>query len=68
MLSTDVKTCDNYLLLAVHLLTDVYESSHDDKYLRQCLAWLELGIQTSPATHQITLLLIYLYSITGGTL
>lgn len=65
MLSTDVKICDNYLLLAVHLMMDVYESSLEDKYLRLCLAWLEKGIQTSSATHQITLLLIYIYTITG---
>lgn len=65
MLSTDVKICDSYLLLAVHLLVDVYEQTIDDQYLRESLSWLERGIHTSPATHQISLLLIYVYTKIG---
>lgn len=80
-LSTDVKTCDNYLLLAVHYLMDIiYErdssstsaDSGDSSdtvdpnlvYLR-ALDWLSEGIKLSPSTHQITVLLIYIYSALG---
>ncbi|XP_067935539.1 N-alpha-acetyltransferase 25, NatB auxiliary subunit-like isoform X2 [Watersipora subatra] len=65
VLSTDVKTCDNYIILAVHILMDVYASTGDDKYILQSLAWLEQAIKISPATHQISLLLVYIYTSIG---
>lgn len=64
-LSTDVKTCDNYLLLAVFYLMDLYESSGDDSHYLRALSWLDEGIKISPSTHQMTILLVHLYSSIG---
>lgn len=64
-LSTDVRACDNYALLAAHLMLDNYFSSGDDEHCITAISWLEKAIQTSPSTHQVSLLLIYTYTCIG---
>jgi len=65
VLSTELKTCGGYLLLAAHHLIDVYEETGEDNLLVECLAWLEEGMKCNPANHGFTLLLLYLYTSIG---
>ena len=65
VLITDVKTCDGYLLLAVHIIMEVYDETKDDIHLLLALSWLEQGALISPAAHQISLMLIHIYTSIG---
>ncbi|CAL1537069.1 unnamed protein product [Lymnaea stagnalis] len=65
LLVTDLQYSDNYLLLAVHLLLDVWTKTGDDIHLWRAIVHLELGIRESKSNYQIKLLLIRLYCIKG---
>ncbi|KAH9503147.1 N-alpha-acetyltransferase 25, NatB auxiliary subunit [Bulinus truncatus] len=65
LLSTDLQYSDNYLLLAAHLLLDVWQKTGDDIHLWRTIVHLELGIRDSVSNYQIKLLLIRLYCIKG---
>ncbi|XP_059149615.1 N-alpha-acetyltransferase 25, NatB auxiliary subunit-like [Physella acuta] len=65
LLSTDLQYSDNYLLLAVHLLLDVWTKTGDDIHLWRAIVHLELGIKKSTSNYQMKLLLIRLYCIKG---
>ncbi|KAK0047677.1 N-alpha-acetyltransferase 25 NatB auxiliary subunit [Biomphalaria pfeifferi] len=65
LLPTDIQYSDNYLLLAVHLLLDVWSKTKDDVHLWRAIVHLELAIRDSVSNYQIKLLLIRLYCRKG---
>ncbi|XP_052072729.1 N-alpha-acetyltransferase 25, NatB auxiliary subunit-like [Mytilus californianus] len=65
LLATDVQFSDSYLLLAVHLLVDIWEETEDTKYLWQGIVQLEKGMKKSISNFQIKVLLMRLYCIMG---
>ncbi|CAG5115797.1 unnamed protein product [Candidula unifasciata] len=65
LLKTDLQYSDNFLLLAVHLLLDVWIKTGDDVHVWQAIVHLELGIRESTSNYQFKLLLIRLYCIKG---
>ncbi|BFZ19068.1 hypothetical protein BsWGS_22107 [Bradybaena similaris] len=65
LLKTDLQYSDNFLLLAVHLLLDVWVKTGDDVHVWQAIVHLELGIRESTSNYQFKLLLIRLYCIKG---
>ncbi|XP_038061820.1 N-alpha-acetyltransferase 25, NatB auxiliary subunit-like [Patiria miniata] len=66
LLFTDLQYGDEYLLMAVHLLTDVWEATGEDKYLWRMLGLLENGLTSSASCHHMKLLLIRLYCLAGA--
>ncbi|XP_014770080.1 N-alpha-acetyltransferase 25, NatB auxiliary subunit [Octopus bimaculoides] len=66
LLATDIQYADTYLLLAMHLLLDIYNQTGDTGVLWQIIAQLEKGLKNSPSNFQIKLLLIRLYCTVGA--
>jgi len=66
MVSTDLRPPDNYLVLASHLLWDLWNSTKEEKYFMQCTALLYMGVSTSPSNWQIKLMLIKLMNVVGA--
>ncbi|KAK7088103.1 N-alpha-acetyltransferase 25, NatB auxiliary subunit-like [Littorina saxatilis] len=66
LLQTDIQPSDPYLLLAAHLLVDLWQRTGQERYLWQVVVQLELGIRRSPANHQFKLLLMRLYAEMGA--
>uniref|UniRef100_A0A0B7AIK1 Uncharacterized protein n=1 Tax=Arion vulgaris TaxID=1028688 RepID=A0A0B7AIK1_9EUPU len=65
LLKTDLQYSDDYLLLAVHLLLDVWQKTGDDVHIWRAIVHLELGMRESSSNYQMKLLLIRLYCIKG---
>jgi len=66
MVSTDLRPPDNYLVLASHLLWDLWNSTKEEKYFMQCTALLYMGVSTSPSNWQMKLMLIKLMNVVGA--
>ncbi|CAH1802298.1 unnamed protein product [Owenia fusiformis] len=66
LISTDLQFSDNYLLLALHLMYDVYISTGDQDVLWEMILLLEKGLFNSVSNFQFKLLLIKLYSTVGA--
>ncbi|XP_022085610.1 N-alpha-acetyltransferase 25, NatB auxiliary subunit-like isoform X2 [Acanthaster planci] len=66
LLCTDLQYGDEYLLMAVHLLIDIWEETGEDKYLWRMLGLLENGLSSSSSCHHMKLLLIRLYCLAGA--
>ncbi|XP_050408491.1 N-alpha-acetyltransferase 25, NatB auxiliary subunit [Patella vulgata] len=65
LLITDLQHSDNYLLLAVHLLVDLWRETNKDEYIWQAQVQLEQCIKKSPSNFQAKLILIRLYCTMG---
>ncbi|XP_064648913.1 N-alpha-acetyltransferase 25, NatB auxiliary subunit-like [Lineus longissimus] len=66
LLHTDYQPSDNYMLLAVALLHDVYKDKGEDKYLWQAIVQLEKGLKHSPSNFKFKILLIRFYCTLGA--
>lgn len=56
---------DSFLILAVHLLHDLYLDTNDQKFLKDAVCLLEYGYSFSPSNHHFKLLLLKFYNILG---
>ncbi|XP_072164093.1 N-alpha-acetyltransferase 25, NatB auxiliary subunit-like [Diadema setosum] len=65
-ITADHQYADDYLLLAVHILLDVWEESENDKHLWKAILLLEMGIKNSQHNSQMKLLLMRLYCLAGA--
>ena len=65
-LSTDIRPSDNYVLLASHLLWDLWQSTREEKYFFQCTSLLYKGLGSSPSNWQMKLMLIRIMNIVGA--
>ncbi|XP_064612793.1 N-alpha-acetyltransferase 25, NatB auxiliary subunit-like [Liolophura sinensis] len=65
LLSTDLQYSDNYLVLAVHFMMDVWKATGNDSLVWQMILHLEKGVKHSPSNFQFKLLLVQLYCRMG---
>ena len=65
MVSTDLRPSDEYLILASHLLWDIWQNTREDKTYLQCAVLLHWGLSTSPSNWQLKLMLIRLLTASG---
>ena len=65
MVSTDLRPSDEYLILASHLLWDIWQQTREDKFYLQCSVLLHWGLSTSPSNWQLKLMLIRLLTASG---
>ncbi|PIK53397.1 putative N-alpha-acetyltransferase 25, NatB auxiliary subunit-like [Apostichopus japonicus] len=65
LLDTDLQYSDEYLLMAVHLLVDVWHDTEDESVLWRCLILLKIGHKHSQSSHHIKLLLMRFYCMAG---
>ena len=65
MVSTDLRPSDEYLVLASHLLWDIWRQTTEDRFYLQCAVLLYWGLSTSPSNWQLKLMLIRLLTATG---
>ncbi|XP_048467470.1 N-alpha-acetyltransferase 25, NatB auxiliary subunit [Rhincodon typus] len=65
-LKTELQFSDNYCLLAVHLLLDIWRQSGEEWPLWRSLALLEESLSNSPSSAQFKLLLIRIYCLLGA--
>jgi len=66
MVPTDLRPSDNYLVLASHLLWELWNTTKQRKYFMQCTALLYMGLSTSPSNWQMKLMLIKLMNLAGA--
>ncbi|XP_052801736.1 N-alpha-acetyltransferase 25, NatB auxiliary subunit-like [Mya arenaria] len=66
LLTTDLQYCDNYLLLAVALMIEVWQTDGEQGIVWQMIVLLELGLKASPSSSQMKLVLIRLYCSMGA--
>ncbi|XP_060069470.1 N-alpha-acetyltransferase 25, NatB auxiliary subunit-like [Ylistrum balloti] len=66
LLSTDLQYSDNYLLIAVLLLLDIWRESKNDSLVWQAIVQLEKGISNSRSNFHMKLILMRLYCIMGA--
>jgi len=66
MVATDLRPSDNYLVLAAHILWDLWNSSKEEKYFMQCASLLYMGLSTSPSSWQMKLMLIKIMNLVGA--
>lgn len=66
LLPTAYQYADEFLMLAVYARLDSSRKPHDDSLVLRLIANLRLGLTHSPASHQLKLLLINLYSHLGA--
>ncbi|KAL5017135.1 hypothetical protein ScPMuIL_006724 [Solemya velum] len=66
LLSTDMQYADNYMLLAVALLVDVWQETGDNKVAWQIIVQLEKGVRASTSSYQFKFLLIRMYCTMGA--
>uniref|UniRef100_A0A4W3J8N9 N-alpha-acetyltransferase 25, NatB auxiliary subunit n=1 Tax=Callorhinchus milii TaxID=7868 RepID=A0A4W3J8N9_CALMI len=64
-LKTELQFSDNYCLLAVHVLLDIWNESGEEWPLWRSLALLEETLSHSPSSAQFKLLLIRIYCLLG---
>ncbi|XP_021357895.1 N-alpha-acetyltransferase 25, NatB auxiliary subunit-like [Mizuhopecten yessoensis] len=66
LLSTDLQYSDNYLLIAVLLLLDIWRETKKDYLVWQAIVQLEKGINNSRSNFHMKLILMRLYCIMGA--
>jgi len=66
MVATDLRPSDNYLVLAAHILWDLWNTSRERKYFMQCASLMQMGLATSPSNWQMKLMLIRLMNLVGA--
>nr|XP_012136081.1 PREDICTED: N-alpha-acetyltransferase 25, NatB auxiliary subunit isoform X1 [Megachile rotundata] len=64
-LPTDFCPADSYILLASHLLHELFYNTNDAVYLYRAMALLERGLLSSPANFHIKILLVRIYLEAG---
>ncbi|XP_053986052.1 N-alpha-acetyltransferase 25, NatB auxiliary subunit [Hylaeus anthracinus] len=64
-LPTDFCPADSYILLATHLLHELWYSTSDASYLYRAMAILERGLVSSPANFHLKILLVRIYLEAG---
>eukprot|EP01135_Chromosphaera_perkinsii_P005547 Nk52_evm96s352 gene=Nk52_evmTU96s352 len=57
---------DRFLLLAIHLLLDIFHRSRDSSIIVFCMGWLKFGLEKSSYNFQFKLLLIKFYAALGA--
>jgi N-terminal acetyltransferase B complex non-catalytic subunit len=65
LLATDLRPSDSYLVLAAHLLWDLWQAHGATRHFLQAATVLHLGVAASPSNWQLKLLLIRLYGAAG---
>merc|ERR1711971_117882 len=65
LLPTDLRPSDSYLVLAAHLLWDLWSSTGSTKHFLRATTILQMGVTSSPSNWQMKLLLIRLYNSAG---
>ena len=65
LLSTDLRPSDSYLVLAAHLLWDLWSTTGSSKHFLRATTILQMGVVSSPSNWQMKLLLIRLYNSAG---
>jgi len=66
IVSTDLRPSDNYLVLASHLLWDLWNTTKEEKYFVKCTSLLYAGLSTSPSNWQMKLMLIKIMNVVGA--
>ena len=66
LLITDIQYSDNFLLMAAHLLVEVWETTSNQQYLIEAIVQLQKGSKNCPANFQFKVMLIHLYSVLGA--
>lgn len=64
-LPTDFCPADSYILLATHLLHELWYNTNDAVYLYRAMELLECGLLSSPANFYIKILLVRIYLEAG---
>ena len=64
-LPTDFCPADSYILLATHLLHELWYNTNEAVYLYRAMALLERGLLSSPANFHIKILLVRIYLEAG---
>ena len=62
LLTTDLRPSDSYLVLAAHLLWDLWSTTGSSKHFLRATTILQMGVTSSPSNWQMKLLLIRLYN------
>ena len=62
LLPTDLRPSDSYLVLAAHLLWDLWSTTGSSKHFLRATTILQMGVTSSPSNWQMKLLLIRLYN------
>ena len=62
LLPTDLRPSDSYLVLAAHLLWDLWNTTWSSKHFLRATTILQMGVTSSPSNWQMKLLLIRLYN------
>ncbi|ELT91697.1 hypothetical protein CAPTEDRAFT_185899 [Capitella teleta] len=65
LLTTDFQPSDPHLLMAAHLLCEIWQETHDQSVCWQAIALLQTGLVHSPSNFHFKLLLIRLYTALG---
>ena len=68
LLPTDLQYCDPYLVLASHIVFDLWEEKGSSSLIWQGIQILEKALQKSPSNFQFKLLLIRFYCTLGKTM
>lgn len=66
LLPTDLRPSDSYLVLAAHILWDLWLASGTTSHLLRAATILHLGAAASPSNWQMKLLLVRLYCAAGS--
>ena len=61
-LATDLRPSDSYLVIAAHLLWDVWIATGSSKHFLRATTILQMGVTSSPSNWQMKLLLIRFYN------
>ena len=61
-LATDLRPSDSYLVLAAHLLWDLWIATGSSKHFLRATTILQMGVTSSPSNWQMKLLLIRFYN------
>jgi len=64
-LATDLRPSDSYLVLAAHLLWDLWIATGSSKHFLRATTILQMGVTSSPSNWQMKLLLIRFYNSAG---
>lgn len=62
LLPTDLRPSDSYLVIAAHLLWDLWCTTGASKHFLRATTILQMGVASSPSNWQMKLLLIRLYN------
>ena len=64
-ISTEVRPSDGYVVLAAHILWDLWAETGEDLYFWKAAVHLQAALQLSPASHDLKFILIKFYNKIG---